>query len=151
MALGCSKQNWVAHFQSAGLEWTIRHTCLWAYTAHKAKGCNKSNSFVRYEQKLELEMLQQTGFQRGHFRLCHSKALGNHRECFAQEDNAETIMPVSKRTSLKPNSPKEENPREGPSMLGRSELLKCSQAAPSLALAELNKIFHLTWSPKFIL
>lgn len=60
-------------------------------------------------------------------------------------------MPVSKRTSLKPNSPKEENPREGPYMLGRGEVPKCSQAAPSLALAELNKIFHLTWSQKFIL
>lgn len=96
-------------------------------------------------------MLQPTGFQRGHFRLCHSKAVGNHRECFAQEDNAKTIMPVSKRTSLKPNSPKEENPREGPNMLGRGEVPKCSQAAPSLALAELNKIFHLTWSQKFIL
>lgn len=101
-------------------------------------------------------MLLQTGFQReGILDYATARPLGITENALPKKTRLRlTIVPVLKRTrplSLEPNSPKEENPKERLSVLGLGEVPKCSQAAPSLALAELNKIFHLTRSQRFIL
>lgn len=156
MALGWSKQNWVANFQNAGLEWATRHGCLGAYSEHRAKDCNKSNPIVRLQAEIRAgDAAADRVPERGHSGWCHSEALEDHREWFAQKTRLRlTILPVLKRTrplSLEPNSPKGENHTEGLNVLGCGKVPKCSQAAPSLVLAELNKICHLTGSQKFIL
>lgn len=84
ISLSPSKQKWVTNFQSAGLAWATRHAWLWAHSEHKAKGCNKSNPFIRLQAEIRAgDTAADRAPVRGTEHSTTARPQGI-RECFAQ-------------------------------------------------------------------